>query len=161
LNARVALADLGLIRPTSDVLVFDWRRQAWSRLEPDDGWDVGLEFQEWDYRVVCPILPGEVTVFGDVSKYATVGDKRVARITRNDGALQFDVLGAPDTTVEVAGWAATQPQAVTARTPDRLRTVTRDAAPDGEAWQWRASDGAWLVRVHVGAGGLTRVSMTM
>ena len=72
----VGLAQLGAQRPAGAVLAYDWRSGRWTRLEPDGGWDVQLAWQDWDYRVLCPLLPGDRALFGDVGKYATVGDRR-------------------------------------------------------------------------------------
>ena len=76
------------------------------RLEADGGWGGSLAWQDWDYRVLCPLLPGDVAVIGDVSKYATAGDRRVAAIRTTDGEVKFDVLGVPGTVAEIWGWSA-------------------------------------------------------
>jgi hypothetical protein len=54
--------------------------RCWSfeRLEPDARIALALEPRAWDYRVLCPVLPGEVALFGDVSKFVTVGDEESA-----------------------------------------------------------------------------------
>ena len=119
-----------------------------------------LRFQEWDYRVVCPLLPGDVTVFGDVSKYATAGDRRVSRITVSDNGPHFDVLGAPNTAVEVDGYAAARPRGFTTWVPGIQRTLDEcPAGAAGEGWRWDPPTGGWRVRVGLGPLGGARVSM--
>jgi hypothetical protein len=110
---RVSLSDLGAVAPAGPVILFDWRRRTCERLDAGGGWSAELPWQDWDYRVVCPILPGEITVFGDVSKYATAGDRRVAAIRPIDGGVAFDVLGVPGTEAEIWGWAARRPEHAT------------------------------------------------
>jgi hypothetical protein len=134
----------GGVQPAGPVLAYDWRRRIWSRLERDGGWDMELPFQEWDYRVLCPLLPGDIAVFGDVTRYATVGDRRIAYITSSCGGVSFDVLGVPDTVVEVGGYAAKRPTAVTAAVPGETRMLREErAALSGvdEGRSWDAASG--------------------
>ena len=153
LRCRVALADLGAVRPAGPVLAYDWRGRSWSRLEPDGGWDIDLPFQEWDYRVLCPLLPGDIAVLGDVTKYATAGDRRVAHITTAPDGVHFDVLGVPETIAEVRGYATRRPSAVTVMTSGETRTPAAETAAlreVGEGWVWDAASGEWSVPVIIG-----------
>jgi len=106
IDYRIALGDLGPSAPRAAVIAFDWRRRTCDRLEPGGGWDGSLPWQDWEYRVLCPLLPGELTVFGDVSKYACVGDRRIAAIRAIEGEVRFDVFGVPGTVAEIWGWSA-------------------------------------------------------
>ena len=144
---RVALAELGAVQPAGAVVAYDWRRQRWERLERDGGWEVRLDWQDWEYRVLCPLLPGDRAVFGDVGKYATAGDRRVASVQASGDAIGFTVLGAPHTTAEVHGCAPTPPKAVEAATAAPRRELPRAGA--GERWSWSADDGHWIVRVDL------------
>lgn len=160
LDVRVELAALGESRPTAPVVAFNWRRRTATRLDVDSGWDVTLAFQDWDYRILCPLLPGDITVFGDVSRYATVGDRRVARIASVRGDLHFDVLGAPETYVEVYGYAATRPARVTAWTAAQPRTIGLAGERDsGESWSWDAQSGQWRTRLRVDRSGHTHIAI--
>jgi hypothetical protein len=161
LRTAVALADLTDAPPPGPVLLYAWRTRRWQRLEPDGCWECTLGFQEWDYYVVCPLLPGDLTVFGDVDKYATVGDRRIARITATQPGAAFDVLGAPQTWVEVHGYAAVRPIAVTAWVPGTLRPLSPAAGsdPHHEWWSWAPDTGHWVVRLRVGAHGHAHVSL--
>jgi len=106
MDYRVALSDLGPDAPRGPLLAFDWRRRTWVRVEAGGGWGGSLAWQDWDYTVLCPLLPGEVAVFGDVARYATAGDRRIAALRPADGGVRFDVLGVPGTTAEIWGWSA-------------------------------------------------------
>jgi len=106
IDYRVALADLGPAAPVAPVIAFDWRRRTCRRLEPGDGWSGSLAWQDWDFQVLCPLLSNEVAVIGDVSKYATAGDRRIAGVHAIDGAVRFDVFGVPGTVAEIWGWSA-------------------------------------------------------
>jgi hypothetical protein len=160
ISEHVSLLRLGVQRPLTPVLVFDWRTGRWTRLEPDGGWDVQLAWQEWDYRIVCPLLPGDRALFGDVGKYASVGDRRIANIEATADALRFDVLGAAQSTVEVQGYAPVSPSAVEAATAGARRQLARGGAAEGWSWDARdARDGRWIVRVGMGRGEAQRLHL--
>lgn len=125
---EVGLDDLAAAGSLGPVIAFDWRRRTWQRLEPGSRWAVELGWQEWEYQVLCPLTAGGLTLFGDVAKYATVGDRRIAAIRNVDGGLAFDVVGVAGTTVEVWGWSEQRPQGVT-------------------SW---AESGLWRLRVEMG-----------
>jgi hypothetical protein len=160
---RVELADLGVARPEGAVILYDWRRRVWTRLDADGGWDVQLPFQDFDYRVVCPLLPGEITLFGDVSKWATVGDQRITEIEAEAGELRFDLLGAPLEKVEVRGWSARPPGHATAWCPgDRRVLAVRAGEPAGE--EGIAHDretGSFALTVRLGREGRTRLRVSL
>jgi hypothetical protein len=159
LQARVRLADLGAAISAEPVIVYDWRRRRFERLAAGGGWEIELDFQDWDYRIVCPLLSGDVTVFGDVGKYATVGDRRVARIDSADGRLKFQVRGAPKTVVEVHGYAASRPAAVRCWTPGASHELLADGLPCDDSWSWDSSSGEWTLRVKVGEIGWVDVDI--
>ncbi|HVN83838.1 MAG TPA: hypothetical protein VMW17_03240 [Candidatus Binatia bacterium] len=159
LNVRVALADLGALAPSTPVLLYNWRDRTWTRLEPNAGWECSLAFQDWDYRVACPLLRGDVTVFGDIEKYATAGDRRIARIRTTNNGIEFDVLGAPDMSVEICGYSARRPSTVTAWAPGQQRSIVEGAT--GECWKWTDANGFWRVAVDVGALGSVIVGLAL
>jgi hypothetical protein len=156
---RVDVERLGDSRPRGAALVYDWRRRTFEALENDGGWRCELEFQDWDYRVICPLLPGEVSVFGDVSKYATVGDHHIADIICDGRELRFTILDRPETLVEVRGYSAASPRRVHAWVPGTRREIARRGGRD-ESWSWDDS-GSWTIRARVGANGQTALSMEL
>lgn len=160
LSYRMALADLGTLQPTAPVIVYDWRRRTWMQLDADGAWEGTLDYQDWDYRILCPLLEGGFTIFGEVSKYATVGDRRVAAITVADGCVSFDVLGAPHTWVEISGYAASPVASVSAWSPSRERFLTAQGNAEGETWQ-RQDSGEWKLRVRVEVEGRVRVRVSL
>jgi hypothetical protein len=159
LQFEIELADLGSVRPDGAVIVYDWRRRTLESTERNGGWDCTLEFQDWDYRVLCPLLPGGVTVFGDVAKYATAGDRRIAAITATSDGVRFDVLGAPESWVDVHGYAATRPRSFSAWVPGASRTIAAADALAGESWCWDGDSGEWRLRICSGPLGRQRVSL--
>jgi hypothetical protein len=163
IRSRLELAQLGDARPSAPVLAYDWRAGTWSRLEPDGGWDVELPFRDWDYKVLCPLLPGGRALFGDVGKYATAGDRRVARISATAEAITFEALGAPQTWVEVHGYAPSAPAAARARAEgkgERSIPVSPEPHASGdESVTWEPRTGRWIARVFLGGEGAASVGI--
>ncbi len=145
---RIELADLGPDRPNGPVLAYDWRSGDFARLDPDGGFDLELTPLDWDYRVLCPILPENVAVVGDTSLYATAGDRRVRGVAVRDGQVEVDVVGAPGESVEITGWAARPPAAVVGWSShgEEELSVSREART-----------GLWRVPLVLGSGGRLRL----
>lgn len=135
LRFEVALADLGALQPRAPVIALDWRSGAWERLEPDARLALALEPDAWDYRVLCPLLPGEIAVFGDTGLYATAGDRRLRGVRVASDLVAFDVCGAPGERVTIDGWSA--------REPARVETS------GAQAWSRDAASGRWRLAVEI------------
>jgi hypothetical protein len=132
LRFEVALADLGESSPAGPCVAYDWRTGTFERLEPDARIALALEPRAWDYRVL------------DVSKFVTVGDRRLRGVRVADGLLELEVLGAPGEAVALSGWAAAPPRPL-----EGAESLDRDA------------DGRWTLRVRVGPGGSTPVRLAL
>jgi hypothetical protein len=147
---RVALAELGDDAPAGPVLAYDWRTGAMRRMAPRDAFDLALDPLDWDFRVLAPILAGEIALLGDAGLYATAGDKRIAGVRSTAGGIAFDVLGAPGEPVRITGWAA--------RRPDRA-----ELALVGErralAVEWNAATGRFDLELAVPACGFAGVEV--
>lgn len=147
LRASLPLADLGASAPPAPVVAYDWRTRRASRIDPDGTLELALEWQDFSYLVLCPVLREGLTLFGDVSKWASAGDRRLARITETGSGIRFDVLGAPGEEVVLGGCAARMPAArarapggpvdvtVSPGDPDRFEIVLR-LGPSGHARVW-------------------------
>jgi len=153
LECRVSLADLGEAAPRGDVIAFDWRKRRWERWSAREEWRETLAWQDWAYRVLCPVLDGDITVIGDVGKYATAGDRRIAAIRNVDGGVAFDTLGVPGTTVEIWGWSARSPRAVDAWVPGSQRRLGANAF----SWQ----DSLWKACVEMGQASIVGVTVRL
>jgi hypothetical protein len=117
---RFALEDLGPLRPEGPLLAYDFRRARAERIEAvgaDPAWEVELEPLAWDYRVLCPILPGEIAVVGDVSRYVTAGDARLRDVRASQSGVVFEALGGPGEHFEITGWSVRPPRAARALAP--------------------------------------------
>jgi hypothetical protein len=151
LRFRVDFADLGAARPSGPLVLFDWRRDRCELLAADGGFEESLAYQEFGFRVLCPLLPGEVALLGDVSKYATMGDRRVARLEAEDGELRFDVLGAPGEEVNVDGFAMRPPRRALRWTPGGSAEL---------ALSHDTRSGRFRLRVPVDAHGVAGVTLS-
>ncbi len=157
---HVQLSDFGVLAPSQPVIVYDWRRGTSMRLDSTGGWDAGLGFQDWDYRVVCPVLPGDITVFGDTTKYATMGDRRIDHVGVDGPRIHFDILGVPGSLAEINGWSAQPPRAISGWQAGALEEVPASSNADGESWSYDAATGHWHLRARIGAAGRRHISIT-
>jgi hypothetical protein len=114
LAGRVELGDLGAVAPAVPVVAWDWRRGRAERMEPGAGFELSLAPLDWDYRVLCPLLPGEIAVIGDPARYATAADRRLGGVRASGEGVAFDVLGAPSERVRIVGWAGRRPASASA-----------------------------------------------
>jgi hypothetical protein len=146
LRFRLALADLGPLAPSAPLLAWDWRRGRGAPVAPDGGFELELAPLDWDYRVLCPLLPGGLAVVGDPSRYATAGDRRIARVRTTPGGVAFDALGAPGERVRIAGWSERRP-----------RTARADGRSLPLAWDGGAS--CWGLELAIGASGSLAVEV--
>jgi hypothetical protein len=152
LSFALALADLGRLAPARPVLAWDWRRRIAQRIEPTHAFDLLLTPLDWDYRVLCPLLPGEIAVVGDPDRYATAGDQRLGAVRATPSGVACDVLGAPRERVRILGWAARKPASATRWDGGDGRTV----AP----LDWDAAGSLWSCTVAVGESGWLRLEVT-
>jgi hypothetical protein len=150
LHFRIGFDELGGARPTGEVVVYDWRAGTFARAPADGAVEETLAYQEFGYRVLCPLLPGGIAVFGDVSKFATLGDRRVAGLELRDGTLRCDVLGAPGEHVVLSGCAPRAPRA------ERWTPATGTEPLEA---LFEARTGAFRVRVPVGPLGIAGVTL--
>jgi hypothetical protein len=141
LRFRVELAELGAARPAGPVVLYDWRRRGFEIVAADGGFDEALRYQEFGYRVLCPLLAGEIALFGDVSRYATLGDRRVGAVRVEGGELRLDVLGAPGEEVTLEGWAARAP-----------RRAWRSTSRGSEALELDYEPASGRFRLHLAVG---------
>jgi hypothetical protein len=162
LTERCALAQLGAQRPSGPVLAYNWRAGDFMRIERDGGWDVTLAWQDWELWILCPLLPGDRAVFGDVCRYAAVGDRRIGRIEAAADAISFDVFGPAQSAVHVQGYAPTAPAGVEVATMTERRNLTRDGREMAiaEGWSWSAGDGRWVVRIAMQRGDAAHVRLS-
>ena len=144
LERSVSLADLGDSSPSGPVVAWDRRAGTATRLPPDATWPVALGLEDWIELVLAPVLPGDVAVIGDVSKFVPAGDARV-EVSSTSGSVRVVVKGAGET-VTITGWAATAPSA-------SVSGSSVEVAFD-------AATGVWSADVAVGSRGWSTLDVT-
>ena len=150
LRFRVELAELGAARPAGPVVRLRLakpplraaRRGRRLRGEPRLP---GVRLPR-----ALPAAPRRRALFGDVTKYATMGDRRVSRLEAEDGELRCDVLGAPGEGVALEGCAPAAPRDAIRWTPTRERALDVSYEP---------ATGRFRVNVPVGALGVAGVTL--
>ena len=147
---RLALADLGDDCPDAEsIAVYDWRSRTVAVHARAEGYDVALDPQGWDYRVLAPVLGNGVAVVGDRDVYATAGDSRIAEVACDGDEVTITVLGAGET-VHVVGWGVRSLAA-------RAWAPSTGSAP--VAVEHDAASGRWELAVDVPPAGWTRVHL--
>jgi hypothetical protein len=146
--ARVALSELGVERAA---IAYDWRSGRFERLEPGQAIELELAPLDWDLRVLCPVLPNETALFGDVDRYASVGDRRIRGIRAAGRGLTCDALGAPGEPVRVSGWSAQSLRGV--------RTWTPKGEGEPESFRRDPDTGLFEIGVRVGPAGWIRLDL--
>jgi len=106
-EGAIELGAVGRPPDGPDVIAWDWRSGAATRLGPDGAIPVRLGHEEWTFHVLAPLLPSGLAVIGDVSKFAAAGDARIEVSATGDGAVLV-VKGAGET-VTVTGWSTWEP----------------------------------------------------
>jgi len=157
LGDRVPLSELGASAPEGPVIVRDWRSGELQRCEPGDGLDTELAPREWRYRILCPLLPGGIAIFGDPSKYVSAGDRRLRQVRAETGELRFDVLGAPGEHITIAGWSE-RPLCATWSDGEEHPLLSR--ASGAGTWHRSPASGEWRLDVTVGERGFVHVRLT-
>jgi hypothetical protein len=152
LEEEVDLVALGAAAPTGPVACWDWSAGTAARLDPTDRWSIALDPLEWDLRVLAPILPSELAVIGDPTRYATAGDTRIAAVEARHDGVRFTVLGASEL-VMIVGWAASSPRGAK-RWTAASGWSDLDIAYEAEVWRLQVPVPAtgWVV-VEVSAAG--------
>jgi hypothetical protein len=97
------LAELGASAPRGPVLAYDWRSGRAERIASDAALRFELDPLDWNLRILCPLLDGEVAVIGDPSLYVSAGDRRVCDVRSRPGRIDLAVLGAPGERVRIDG----------------------------------------------------------
>lgn len=150
MSFRVALGELGEDAPVSAVIAWDWRSRTLEQLAPTAGFELSLRPLEWNYRVLAPILPGEIAVIGDASLYACAGRERLAGVRATGAGVVFDAIGAPGERVVITGWAARRPAGATAC---GVGTTTPIEV------EWDAATGCFEVAIEIPDTGFLRVEV--
>ena len=117
LDGEVSLASLGVHEP---VVALDWRSGEITRPARDGSLGFSLDPGDWSLRVLAPIVQERIAILGDLRRYATAADRRLARVRSEGNDLLCAVRGAAGEEVVLSGWAA-GPLDVRAVGPDGLR----------------------------------------
>jgi hypothetical protein len=149
LGFEVAPSELGDAAPRGDCVAYDWASGRCERVAAGEALRFSLAPRAWSLRVLCPLLPGELALVGDPTKYACAGDRRIRRVRAEDGGVAFEVLGAPDERVRIRGFAG--------RAPPKAWARHAEVSPAEALALEPAPAGGFDLRVPVGARGVALV----
>jgi hypothetical protein len=104
-----------------------------------------------EYLVLAPLFESEVAVFGDVAKFVTMADMRIASVEAAREGLRVGVISNQEWNPVTVGYAARRPARVQARDA-RLKELSGldrlTAAKSG--WFWDHLTKLWHVKVDFG-----------
>jgi hypothetical protein len=132
ISSYVHLSDLGEAAPAGRVAVYDQRQGSFELLDADGAYALHLQPRELDYRILCPLLPGDIAVFGDVRCYAAASDRRLRVLDAAGDGVSFELLGAMGEDVRIDGWSAGGIAVAESSAPVELRY-------DHESGRWNVS----------------------
>ena len=121
----------------ADLMAWDWRKGAATRLAHDATIAVSLDREGWDFYVLAPVLGSGLAVIGDVTKYVTAGDARI-EVSETSTGVRIVAKGAGER-VTVTGWADVAP-----------------TSPDANV-AYDPSTGLWTVAIEVPSRGWTNI----
>lgn len=147
LAVELAESDLGEAAPAGESIVYDWRTRGCERWSADRPLAFALGYGDWSLRVLCPLLHGRLALIGDLDRYATAGDARIASAGLDGGTLEVSLCGAPGERVALGLWS---------------REALRAEALAGEvAAQALAPDASGLVSLDVGLDARGRAALRL
>jgi hypothetical protein len=113
-----------------------------------------------EYFIVAPVLENGMAVIGDVEKFVTMADMRVASVEPSPEAIRVEVISTESHNPIIVGYATTRPTGVQAgetvlgqvSSLDRLKMAT-------SGWFWDYQTKLWRVKVSfAGASGMEKRS---
>jgi hypothetical protein len=138
ITGSVTVSDLGASAPTGRVAAYDYRRGTVDFLDGGGRYSLHLEPRALDYKILCPLLPGEIAVFGDVTRYAAASDRRLRVHEAIGNGVTFEVLGGDGEDVRIDGWSSGGLELVES-------SASVDFRQDGDTGRWQV---ATLVDSH-------------
>jgi hypothetical protein len=111
------------------------------------GRDDGIAFPDGvkhSYRIIAPLFGGGVALFGDVGKFVTMADQRIADVAYDGKELRFGVITAGKCDALLAGYAVAGPKAVEA---DGMAVPKAKAAGERNGWCWNEETRVWTLRL--------------
>lgn len=137
-------ADLG---STSRSAIYDWDNGSVALRDPKSAIALASEAKH-QYFVVAPLLRNGMAVFGDVSKFVSMADKRIASVDENEQSISIGVIADSSTNPIISGYSAEPPGSVSTSgiKLDEVSSLARlrDAK---EGWFWDYQDKLWHVKL--------------
>lgn len=134
---------------TGSALAHRW---STGEVRPAEGVVLDPTDRSFDLWIIAPLLAdGRLAIFGDVSRYAPVGDRRIGHLRGTEDGVTMLVLGGAGEDVTITGWSATMPS-----TSTWLSAGAAELTPEHDP-----GTGRWQVDVIVGAQGWIRLGVSV
>jgi hypothetical protein len=137
-------SDLGA---TGEFAVYDWDSARAVVLNPDSSLALAPRAKH-QYFVVAPILRNEMAVFGDVSKFVSMADQRIASVDEEEQAISVGVIADSSSNPMISGYSP-KPLGYVSTSGSKLEEVSSLArlktVKDG--WFWDHQTKLWHVKL--------------
>jgi len=106
------------------------------------------------YYVLAPILPGGITIIGDITKFITMADERIKDIKIQDNNFKFSVLsGGNGNYALVAGYSSKKPLNTFIDDIKYDRVDYYDSLDSTEdCWYWEGDSCIWYIKITYNCG---------
>jgi hypothetical protein len=142
--------------------VLDWDRRSIEVHEGDYPVRLAADVKH-QYFVIAPVFENGTAVFGDLSKFVTMADQRIAAVEPEGKSVRVTVISSPEAGTVVSGYSRECParvEAAAARLPQMSSLYRVQHAKSG--WFWDPLTGLWSVKLDFsGANGIARRSFTI
>jgi len=101
-----------------------------------------------EYLVVAPVLPHELAVFGDVSKFVSMADMRIASVRVSEAGVDVGVIASKAKSPIITGYADILPRLVTAGEEKLIEQSSLERLERASSgWFWDHQTRLWHVKM--------------
>jgi hypothetical protein len=105
-----------------------------------------------EYLVAAPILPNGMAVLGDVSKFVTMANMRIASVAASETGVDVGVIANSSKSPLIAGYSKIRPNSVASGGQNLIEQSSLDRLERAQSgWFWDQQNGLWYVKVDFAA----------
>jgi hypothetical protein len=104
-----------------------------------------------EYLVAAPILPNGMAVLGDVSKFVTMADERIASVKTSENGVDIGIIANNARSPVIAGYSENRPGNVASGGQNLPEQASLDRLEHSSSgWFWDQQTRLWYVKVDFG-----------
>jgi len=116
-----------------------------------------------EYLIAAPLLPNGMTVLGDLSKFVTMGNMRIASVKASQRDLEVGVVSSQARSPVIAGYSEQRPASVTVQSRNLVEQSSLERLERASSgWFWDQQTRLWYVKVDfAGEAQMTTLAFTI